>query len=203
MLSNFYLKYGKRLFDITFSIFFGLLTAPFMMILILLVLLDVGRPAFWKQVRAGKDGRLFTLIKLRTMNNKRDSNGKLLSNNQRITPLGRFLRATSLDELPELFNVLRGDMSLVGPRPLIVRYLNRYNPTQARRHEVKPGLTGWAQINGRNAISWENKFALDVWYVDNFSFRLDFMIILLTVSKVLKREGISASGYIGGEEFLG
>lgn len=161
----------------------------------------MGRPIFFKQVRPGLYGKPFVLYKFRTMLDLRDQTGKMLPDERRLTSFGRWLRSTSLDELPVLFNVLKGDMSLVGPRPLLMEYLDRYTPEQARRHEVKPGITGWAQINGRNAISWEEKFALDVWYVDNWSLLLDFRIIFLTILKVLKHEGISADGYATMPEF--
>jgi sugar transferase EpsL len=158
---------------------------------------------FVRQLRPGLHGRPFTLLKFRTMTEARDPAGNLLPDEQRLTRLGRFLRRTSLDELPELINVLKGEMSLVGPRPLLMQYLDRYTPEQARRHEVKPGITGWAQINGRNALTWEEKFKLDVWYVDHRSFRLDLRIILLTVWKVLRQEGISQPGQATMEEFQG
>lgn len=161
------------------------------------------RPILFHQLRAGLYGRPFWLYKFRTMTDARDSNGRLLPDEQRLTRFGRWLRSTSLDELPELWNVLKGDMSLVGPRPLLVEYLDRYSPEQARRHEMKPGLTGWAQVNGRNALSWEEKFRLDVWYVDNWSIWLDFKILWLTLVKVLTRDGISAHGHATMPEFKG
>jgi sugar transferase EpsL len=157
----------------------------------------------FRQRRPGLHGQIFTIIKFRTMTDVRDAQGNLLSDAERLTRFGRFLRSTSLDELPELWNVLRGDMSLVGPRPLLMQYLPRYTPEQARRHEVRPGVTGWAQVNGRNALSWEQKFALDVWYVDHVSLRLDAKIIALTVWKILQREGISQPGQATMEEFQG
>ncbi len=163
----------------------------------------MGRPIFFKQARPGLYGKPFVLYKFRTMLDLRDQTGKMLPDERRLTSFGRWLRSTSLDELPVLFNVLKGDMSLVGPRPLLMEYLDRYTTEQARRHEVKPGITGWAQINGRNAISWEEKFALDVWYVDNWSLLLDFRIIFLTILKVLKHEGISADGHVTMPEFKG
>jgi len=155
------------------------------------------------QERPGLHGRIFKMYKFRTMRDLRDAGGNLLPDEQRLTKLGRFLRSTSLDELPELFNVLKGEMSLVGPRPLLVAYLDRYTPEQARRHEVLPGITGWAQVNGRNAISWEEKFKLDVWYVDHQSFWLDLKILFMTLAKVFKREGISAEGSATAPEFMG
>ncbi|GAA4018262.1 sugar transferase [Deinococcus rubellus] len=164
------------------------------MTLTLLVRFKLGSPIFFSQQRPGLRGKPFTMYKFRTMRDATDTQGQPLPDSERLTPLGRFLRSSSLDELPELFNVLRGDMSLVGPRPLLMEYLPRYTPQQARRHEVRPGITGWAQVNGRNAISWEEKFNLDVWYVDNRSFALDLKILWLTVLKVFKREGINAVG---------
>ena len=172
-----------------------------MCITALLVWLSLGPPIFFSQPRPGQDGRLFTLLKFRTMKNDRDAQGNLLSDAERLTAVGRFLRATSLDELPELVNVLHGEMSLVGPRPLLVQYLDRYTPEQARRHEAKPGITGWAQINGRNTISWEEKFALDVWYVDHLSFWLDVRILLLTLWRVIRRQGINQEGHATMPEF--
>ena len=157
----------------------------------------------FKQVRPGLQGKPFTLYKFRTMTDARDQEGNLLPDTARLTKLGRFLRSTSLDELPELWNVIKGDMSLVGPRPLLMQYLDRYTPEQARRHETKPGLTGWAQVNGRNAISWEEKFDLDIWYVDYCSLFLDVRIILLTLLKVFRREGIAADGEATMPEFMG
>jgi sugar transferase EpsL len=169
----------------------------------ILVWLRLGSPISFCQIRPGLYGKPFTVYKFRTMTNARNVNGNLLSDAERLTPFGRFLRNTSLDELPELFNVLRGEMSLVGPRPLLMEYLERYTPEQARRHDVLPGITGWAQVNGRNAISWEEKFALDVWYVEHQSLWLDMKIILLTVWKLIQREGISQPGQATMEEFLG
>ena len=165
--------------------------------------LKLGSPVVFSQKRPGLHGKPFTMYKFRTMRDAVDNHGQQLPDSERMTPMGRFLRASSLDELPELFNVLRGDMSLVGPRPLLMEYLDRYTPQQARRHEVRPGITGWAQVNGRNAISWEQKFELDVWYVDNRSFALDLKILWLTVQKVFKREGISAAGEATMPKFMG
>jgi sugar transferase EpsL len=193
----------KRLFDIGFAIVSGLALSPVLVMVGLLIGWTQGLPIFFKQIRPGKDGKPFNLYKFRTMNNRRDTGGGLLPDGQRLTRLGRFLRTTSLDELPELFNVVKGDMSLVGPRPLLMQYLDRYTPRQARRHEVRPGITGWAQINGRNAISWEEKFKLDVWYVDHQTFWLDLKIIILTFWKILKREGISQPGNATMDEFKG
>lgn len=184
----------KRLFDITAALVALLLLALPLLALTLLVAAKLGRPAFFRQVRPGLQGQPFEMVKFRTMTDARGPDGELLPDALRLTPFGRFLRATSLDELPELWNVLKGDMSLVGPRPLLMEYLPLYSPEQARRHEVRPGITGWAQVNGRNAIGWEDKFTLDVWYVDHRSLWLDFKILWLTVKKVLVREGISAAG---------
>lgn len=169
----------------------------------LLVRLKLGKPVFFTQPRPGRNGRVFSLIKFRTMTHGRDKNGRPLPDEQRLTPIGRFLRRWSLDELPELWNVLKGDMSLVGPRPLLIEYLDRYSPEQARRHDVKPGLTGWAQVNGRNAITWEQKFVLDTWYVDHLSLGLDLRIIAMTFVKIIRREGISQPGRATMEEFMG
>lgn len=155
------------------------------------------------QQRPGLNGKLFNIYKFRTMTNERDANGILLPDPERLTSFGKFLRSTSLDELPEIINVLKNNMSIVGPRPLLTQYLDRYTPEQARRHVVKPGITGWAQINGRNAISWEEKFKLDVWYVDNCSFAMDLKIIAMTILKVFKREGINQAGHATAEEFMG
>lgn len=193
----------KRVVDVVFSIIALAISLPIICLISILIYLIMGRPIFFKQVRPGLHGKPFVLYKFRTMLDLRDQTGKMLPDERRLTSFGRWLRSTSLDELPVLFNVLKGDMSLVGPRPLLMEYLDRYTPEQARRHEVKPGITGWAQINGRNAISWEEKFALDVWYVDNWSLLLDFRIIFLTILKVLKHEGISADGHVTMPEFRG
>ncbi|MEJ5241033.1 MAG: sugar transferase [Anaerolineales bacterium] len=194
---------SKRLFDLLLTVPAVILLSPLLALIALLVYLFHGRPVLFRQLRAGYRGEPFWIYKFRTMSDARDAQGNLLPDEQRLTPLGRFLRATSLDELPELFLVLSGKMSLVGPRPLFLHYLERYTPEQARRHEVLPGITGWAQINGRNALTWEEKFRLDVWYVDHRSFWLDLKILLLTVWKVLKREGISQPGHATAEEFMG
>jgi lipopolysaccharide/colanic/teichoic acid biosynthesis glycosyltransferase len=169
----------------------------------LFVLAFMGSPVFFRQERPGLHQKPFFILKFRTMRNTCDENGKLLPSSERLTGFGSFLRSSSLDELPELFNVLKGEMSLVGPRPLRVEYLDRYTPEQARRHDVKPGITGWAQVNGRNALGWDDKFALDVWYVDNWSLMLDIKICFMTFIKVLKREGISAEGCATMHEFMG
>lgn len=193
----------KRLFDLIASSAALLVLFPLLIILALLISWKMGRPVFFGQVRPGCKGWPFTLYKFRTMNDKRDEKGQLLPDADRLTAFGRFLRTSSLDELPELWNVLKGEMSIVGPRPLLMRYLDRYNPEQARRHEVKPGMTGWAQVNGRNALTWEQKFLFDVWYVDNQSISLDLKIIIMTLWKIIKREGISQPGQATMEEFLG
>ena len=197
------MKILKRLFDLTSSLALLILLSPLLAGIAALARLLLGSPVFVRQLRPGLHGRPFTLLKFRTMTEARDPAGNLLPDEQRLTRLGRFLRRTSLDELPELINVLKGEMSLVGPRPLLMRYLDRYTPEQARRHEVKPGITGWAQINGRNALTWEEKFKLDVWYVDHRSFWLDAKILLLTLWKVLQREGINQPGHATMEEFRG
>lgn len=193
----------KRVFDLALTLPGFLLAAPLMGLIALLLWLVEGSPVTFRQQRPGFKHRLFSLYKFRTMRQAVDALGNPLPDSQRITPIGRFLRATSLDELPELINVLRGEMSLVGPRPLLPAYLERYSPEQARRHDVLPGITGWAQINGRNALTWEDKFRLDVWYVDHWSLRLDINILLLTIWKVLKREGINPPGKAEVEEFMG
>lgn len=198
-----YRRAGKRLLDLSLTLTALIVLAPLLLLLALLVRLKLGSPILFRQRRPGINGRAFTLLKFRTMTDARDKDGGLLPDAERLTRFGRFLRATSLDELPELFKVLKGDMSLVGPRPLLMEYLDRYTPEQARRHEVKPGLTGWAQINGRNALAWEDKFKLDVWYVDRVSFWLDMKILVLTLIRLIKREGISAEGHATMPFFLG
>ena len=184
----------KRLFDIAASALMLVLLAPVMLLVAILLRVNMGSPVFFKQKRPGLHGVPFEMFKFRTMTNTQDGHGQLLDDGARLTRLGKFLRATSLDELPELWNVLKGEMSLVGPRPLLMEYLPIYNEQQMRRHEVRPGITGWAQVNGRNAISWDEKFKLDLWYVDNQSLLLDIRIILLTVIRVFSRKGISAEG---------
>ena len=193
----------KRLLDITISLIALIFLLPLMSLIYLLVIKNLGSPAFFLQERVGKDNKIFKMIKFRTMKNSTDKNGNLLSDNERVTKFGSFLRSFSLDELPELINILKGDMSLVGPRALLVQYLGLYNDEQIRRHEVLPGLTGWAQINGRNSITWSEKFKLDVWYVDNWSLWLDIKIFFLTFWKVLKREGINQSESVTMEYFNG
>jgi sugar transferase EpsL len=193
----------KRLFDLLMTLPALLVLAPFLLVLTLLVRLKLGAPVLFRQQRPGLHGKPFTLYKFRTMTDARDARGSLLPDAERLTAFGRFLRNTSLDELPEFFNVLKGEMSLVGPRPLLMQYLDRYTPEQARRHEVKPGITGWAQVNGRNALTWEERFALDVWYVDNVSLWLDVKIVFLTIWKVIRREGINQPGQATMEAFRG
>ena len=195
--------YLKRFFDLIVAVPSLIILSHLLIFIGILVRLKIGSPVLFKQMRPGLYGKPFTIYKFRTMTDKRDKDGNLLPDGERLTRLGRFLRKTSMDELPELFNVVKGDMSIVGPRPLLMQYLDRYTPEQARRHEAKPGITGWAQVNGRNAISWEDKFKLDVWYVDHWSLWLDVRIILMTVIKVLRREGISQKGEATAREFLG
>jgi sugar transferase EpsL len=193
----------KRAFDLIATAAGLLVLLPLLLVLAALIRIKHGAPILFRQSRPGLNGTAFELLKFRTMTDARDRNGNLLSDADRLTGLGHFLRSTSLDELPELWNVLRGDMSLVGPRPLLMEYLPLYSEEQARRHEVRPGITGWAQVNGRNAISWEEKFALDVWYVDNQSFWLDIKILWLTFWRVVKRDGISAEGEATMPKFTG
>lgn len=193
----------KRLLDLFLGLLFLILLGIPMIVLALVVLFSMGRPVLFKQPRPGLHGAPFTIMKFRTMSDKRDMNGQLLPDGSRLTLTGRFLRKYSLDELPQLLNVIKGDLSFVGPRPLLMKYLPLYSPEQARRHEVKPGITGWVQVNGRNAISWDEKFKLDVWYVDHRSFILDMKILWLTVSKVLSREGVSADNSATMPEFRG
>lgn len=199
-----YYKTGvKRLIDFLLSLT-GLVAASpvFLVVTLLLAIANNGKPFFF-QPRPGKNGRIFRIVKFKTMNDKRDASGNLLPDDQRLTPVGRFVRKTSLDEIPQLINVLKGDMSLIGPRPLLVEYLPLYSPEQSRRHEVRPGITGWAQVNGRNTISWNQKFEYDVWYVDHLSFMLDLKILILTIFKVFKSEGISQEGQATMEIFKG
>ena len=198
-----YKSFFKRLIDIVVSVVFILCFWWLYIVLALLIKIKLGGPVLFKQERPGLNGKIFTMYKFRSMTDGRDKNGKLLSDSERLTSFGRVLRATSLDEIPEFFNVLKGDMSLVGPRPLLVEYLPRYNEFQARRHEVKPGITGWAQINGRNAISWEDKFKYDVEYVVNQSFLMDLKILFLTVKKVVVRENINQGQDVTMEVFRG
>ncbi len=193
----------KRVFDLLLSIPVLILVSPVIIVVTLLVRMRLGSPVFFSQLRPGLHARPFYMLKFRTMTNAKGSDGRLLLDDKRMTRLGNFMRKTSIDELPEFVNVFKGDMSLVGPRPLLMQYLDRYTPEQARRHEVKPGITGWAQIHGRNALTWEEKFKLDVWYVDNWSLWLDIKIIAMTIWKILQREGISQPGQATMEEFKG
>jgi lipopolysaccharide/colanic/teichoic acid biosynthesis glycosyltransferase len=194
---------SKRLFDLVLVIPGIILISPLLGLIALLVWIKHGRPIFFKQTRPGYRCQPFGVIKFRTIMDAYSSTGELLPDSERLTNVGQFLRSTSMDELPEIFNVLSGKMSLVGPRPLLMQYLDRYTPEQARRHDVLPGMAGWAQVNGRNLLSWEDKFRMDVWYVDNWSIGLDIKILGLTFWKVLKREGISQPGHATSEEFMG
>lgn len=196
-------KYVKRFFDIVSSLLAIIVLSPLLLIVSILVRIKLGSPVLFKQERPGKNEKIFTLMKFRTMTDERDENGELLPDEVRLTKFGKFLRSTSIDELPELFNILKGDMSVIGPRPLLVQYLPRYNVHQHRRHEVRPGLSGWAQVNGRNAISWQEKFNLDVEYVDNYSLFMDIKILFMTVINVFKRDGISSETSATMEEFMG
>jgi undecaprenyl phosphate N,N'-diacetylbacillosamine 1-phosphate transferase len=198
-----YTKFFKRILDFILSFIAFVLLFPLILIVtILLYIANQGKP-FFTQERPGKNTKVFKVIKFKTMNDKRSQDGKLLPDKERLTSLGKFIRSTSLDELPQLLNVIKGDMSLIGPRPLLVKYLPLYTTEQFRRHEVRPGMTGWAQVNGRNAISWEEKFKLDVWYVDNQSFLLDFRIFILTIKKVIFREDINSNNSATIEAFNG
>jgi len=193
----------KRIFDLALTIPGLLILSPLLGLIALILWITQGRPILFSQARGGLGGRVFYVYKFRTMREAYDSQGRPLPDNERMTKLGKLLRATSLDELPELVHVLRGEMSLVGPRPLMAKYLDRYTPEQMRRHDVLPGITGWAQVNGRNSLTWEERFALDVWYVDHWSLWLDIKILWLTVFKVIKREGINEPGGVTMTEFLG
>ncbi|HRP90585.1 MAG TPA: sugar transferase [Edaphocola sp.] len=198
-----YRSFFKRFFDFSVALFALILLSPIIIIAtIALYIANQGKP-FFVQQRPGKGEQIFSIVKFKTMNDRKDANGELLSDAVRLTPIGRFIRKTSIDELPQLFNVLVGDMSLIGPRPLLVQYLPLYNPEQKRRHEVRPGITGWAQVNGRNAISWKQKFEYDVWYVDHLSFLIDMKIFFRTIKKVFVREGISQEGQATMEFFKG
>ena len=193
----------KRSLDLLLSIVALVALSPVLLVIAVLVRFRLGSPVFFKQMRPGKLGYPFRLLKFRTMTGEKDHEGELLPDQKRLPGFGRFLRSTSLDELPELWNVLKGDMSLVGPRPLLMEYLDLYSPDQTRRHDVRPGITGWAQVNGRNALTWDEKFKLDVWYVDNQSLWLDIKILFMTVVKVFSRDGISQSGHSTMEKFRG
>ena len=198
---TFYEKYVKRFFDIILSLFALILLSPVMLIVAILVRTKLGSPVIFCQERPGKNERIFKLYKFRSMTDKRDEKGALLPDEVRLTKFGKLLRSTSLDELPELWNILRGDMSIVGPRPLLVKYLPLYNEVQKHRHDVRPGLTGWAQVHGINTISWEEKFEYDVWYVEHLSFAIDVKTVFLTVKKVFRREGITSETAATIEEF--
>lgn len=193
----------KRLFDLLLVLVSAPLWLPLLLFVALLVRLKLGAPILFRQKRPGLNGEIFEMIKFRTMTGTRDASGALLPDSERLPPFGVWLRSTSLDELPELLNVLKGDMSIVGPRPLLVQYLDRYSPRQARRHEVRPGLTGWAQVNGRNALSWEDKFEFDIWYIDHQTLRFDVYVILKTLGVLIKRNGVSSSDSVTMPEFLG
>lgn len=198
-----YRNYIKRMIDFLASLVgFVILFPPFLVITIVLLFANDGKPFFFQR-RPGKGGRIFMLIKFKTMNDRKDAKGELLPDDKRLTGMGKFIRKTSLDEIPQLLNVIKGDMSLIGPRPLLVEYLPLYNEFQNRRHEVRPGITGWAQVNGRNAISWQRKFELDVWYVDHVSFKVDLQILMQTFLKVGKAEGVSSDTYVTMEKFSG
>ena len=193
----------KRILDLGLAIPAVVVLSPVIALVALCVWIGLGNPVIFGQKRPGFHAKIFTIYKFRTMRDLRDADGKLLPDGERLTGLGKFLRSASLDELPELFNVLHGEMSLVGPRPLLISYLDRYSAEQSRRHDVLPGITGWAQVNGRNALSWEDKFKLDVWYVDHWSLGLDIKILFMTISKVFRREAINAPGQATSAEFLG
>jgi sugar transferase EpsL len=196
-------RYAKRVLDFLGALGGLVLLSPLFLLIAISIYLRMGRPILYRQTRPGLHGKPFSIYKFRSMLDTRDTNGNHLPDEVRLSPFGRFLRSTSLDELPELWNVLHGEMSLVGPRPLLMQYIPRYNSEQKRRHEVKPGITGWAQINGRNAISWEDRFALDIWYVDHWSLLLDLKILMLTIFKIVRREGINAEGHATMPEFMG
>ena len=193
----------KRFFDFLLSLVLLLILCPIYIVVVLLILFKIGRPVFFRQKRPGVNGKIFNIYKFRTMTVEKDESGELLPDEQRLTSVGMYIRSASLDELPQILNVLKGDMSFVGPRPLLIEYLSLYSEKQSRRHEVKPGITGWAQVNGRNAISWEEKFDLDVWYVDNQSIWLDIKILWLTIKKVILRDGISQNDHVTMDKFKG
>ena len=203
LLTKAYCHGGKRLVDLIAAGLALVVLAPLLLVIAIIIRLGIGAPVFFRQQRAGLRGKSFTIVKFRTMDNSCEAPARLLPDAQRLTRWGRALRSTSLDELPELINVLKGEMSLVGPRPLFSKYLGRYTLEQMRRHEVKPGITGWAQVNGRNALTWEQKFCLDVWYVDHQSLWIDLKVIALTILKTSRREGISAPGQATAQEFMG
>lgn len=198
-----YKKIIKPIFDVVLALVLLLLLSPLLLIVVLGIYIQGERPIFFKQKRPGKDGKIFTIYKLRTMTNEKDEEGNLLPDEQRLHSVGRLIRSLSLDELPQLFNVIKGEMSFIGPRPLLIEYLPLYNEEQKRRHDIKPGITGWAQVNGRNSISWKKKFELDTFYVDNISFLLDMRIVWLTLKKIIQREGVSSSTHATVEKFNG
>lgn len=193
----------KPCFDILFTVILLILVFPLILVVILFIFIQMGRPVFFRHERPGKDGKIFTIYKLRTMSDERDEAGELLPDEERLHGLGKLIRSLSLDELPQLINVLRGEMSFIGPRPLLNEYLPLYNEEQKRRHDVKPGITGWAQVNGRNEISWKKKFEYDLFYVENISFLLDMKIVWMTIQKIIKREGISSPNHVTAEKFNG
>ena len=201
MRQKLYIKVGKRIFDIFLALFLFIFMSPIFVIVGFLIFIFMGRPIIFKQERPGLNDKLFTIFKFRTMINSSDKNGVLAQDSERITYLGKVLRSWSIDELPEMWNILTGKMSFVGPRPLLVEYLDIYSSRQSRRHEVKPGLTGWAQVNGRNNISWEDKFNLDIWYVDNISFMLDLKILLKTITYTIKKEGVTSKNHVTSPKF--
>ena len=198
-----YKSFLKRSIEFVITLFGVLILLPIYLLVIPFIYINLGSPIFFKQSRPGINGKVFNIYKFRTMTNIRDDNGILLPDKKRLTKFGKFLRSTSIDEIPSLWSVLRGDMSLVGPRPLLVEYLPLYSKKQARRHEIRPGITGWAQVNGRNALSWDKKFEMDVWYVDNQSFLLDIKILWLTIKKVIQRDGISHNNHVSMNKFKG
>ncbi len=202
-MQRYYTQRGKRAVDLGLGLVIGIVTLPIQVGVAVVLTRSIGRPVLFRQTRPGLNGEPFEMIKFRTMTDERSPNGELLPDEQRLTPLGKTLRSTSLDELPEIYNVIKGDMSLVGPRPLLMRYLDRYTPHQARRHEAKPGITGLAQVSGRNHLTWEEKFDLDVQYVDNVSFILDIKILVRTLWGVVRRSGVSSEGHATAPEFLG
>ena len=198
-----YIELIKPLGDKTLALFLLILISPLLAFVFLLIIVLIGKSIFFKQKRPGKDGKIFTIYKLRTMTNEKDEEGNLLPDEQRLHSFGRLIRSLSLDEIPQLFNVIKGEMSFIGPRPLLIEYLPLYNEEQKRRHDIKPGITGWAQVNGRNSISWKKKFELDTFYVDNISFLLDMRIVWLTLKKIIQREGVSSSTHATVEKFNG
>jgi undecaprenyl phosphate N,N'-diacetylbacillosamine 1-phosphate transferase len=198
-----YRKHFKRLLDFSFALFLLVLTLPIILVVVIILVFANNGKVFFVQPRPGKGSKIFSIIKFKTMSDRRDGNGNLLPDKERITSLGRFIRKSSIDELPQLINVLIGDLSIIGPRPLLVDYMPLYNEFQSRRHEVRPGITGWAQVNGRNTITWQKKFEYDVWYIDNLSFSLDLKILLLTIHRVIASENVNSSAEVTMERFMG